>query len=70
LGLRIRYRILIYIILSIILGLIFTAGFANWIGGESGEFWNYFWIGFPWFMILGFFLGTLFYCYVMSEAGL
>lgn len=69
-GIKAKYKIILYIIVSIILGLIFSWGFAFWVVGESGNIFDMFWTFLPWGMILGFFFGIFAYCYVSSEAGL
>jgi hypothetical protein len=69
-GIRAKHKIILYIIISIILGLIFSWGFAFWVAGESGNLTDMFLLFLPWGIILGFFFGIFAYCYVASEASL
>jgi len=69
-GIKAKYKIILYVIVSIILGFILSWGFAFWVVGESGNILDMFLIFLPWGMILGFFFGIFVYCYVISEANL
>ncbi|NHJ12204.1 MAG: hypothetical protein EAX95_00935 [Candidatus Thorarchaeota archaeon] len=68
-SLRTRYHLIGYVIVSIIMGLLITAVFAQWTMVPGGSIWDHYWDFIIPGMVLGFFAGIFVYCFAAGEAG-